>query len=438
MIMHKNLAVFMVMGISALTSFAQSSYTSFRTGSEDNLEVQPDFGLCLMGGAGESDEAMTWFIEKANGGDVLVLRTSGSDGYNDYLYSDLGVTLNSVETIVFNSAEASQDPYVIQRLNEAEAIWMAGGNQATYVNYWKDTPVQDAINDLINVKGGALGGISAGMAVMGQAYFPASAGSVNSENALNSPFAPAMVFGYDDFIDAPFMENVITETHLNDPDRIRYGRVTAFLARLGYDQGVEPRAMASNEFCAITIDEDGVARAYGEFPEFDDDYVYFLQSNCEQPAAPEILESGQPLTWNRNQEAVKVYRVTATPSGQNYLDLNDWTTGEGGAWEDWYVEAGELFRLEDAALPACFLSVRAVPTFAASVYPNPARDQIRIKAEVDTWLYHVHDLTGRLLLQGHSQRSESAIDIASLANGIYKLSIQNGGAQFSASFVKYE
>lgn len=436
--MQKNLVVLMAMGLSSLTTFAQSSYTSFRTGSETSIEVQPDFGLCLMGGAGESDEAMTWFIEKANGGDVLVIRTTGSDGYNNYLFNQLGVTLNSVETIVFNNAEASQDPYVIQRLNEAEAIWMAGGNQATYVNYWKDTPVQDAINNLINVKGGALGGISAGMAVMGQAYFPAFAGSVTSTNALNSPFAPAMVFGYDDFIDAPFMENVITETHLNDPDRIRYGRVTAFLARLGHDHEVNPRAMASNEFCAITIDEEGLARAYGDFPEFDDDYVYFLQSNCEQPAAPEILEAGQPLTWNRDQQAVKVYRVPATPSGQNYLDLNDWTTGEGGAWEDWYVEAGELFRLEDATLPACFLSIRSVPTFAASVFPNPAREQLRIRAEVEAWSYRVYDLSGKQLLQGQSQRSESVIDIGSLANGFYKLSIQSGDAQFSASFVKYE
>ena len=53
-----------------------------------------------MGGATEDDNAMIWFLERSNGGDILVLRTSGSDGYNNYLFSELGVNVNSVETIV--------------------------------------------------------------------------------------------------------------------------------------------------------------------------------------------------------------------------------------------------------------------------------------------------------------------------------------------------
>ena len=29
-----------------------------------------------------------WILERSNGGDILVLRTSGSDGYNNYLFSE--------------------------------------------------------------------------------------------------------------------------------------------------------------------------------------------------------------------------------------------------------------------------------------------------------------------------------------------------------------
>ena len=47
-----------------------------------------------MGGATEDDNAMKWFLEQANGGDVLILRTSGSDGYNQYFYSQLGISVN--------------------------------------------------------------------------------------------------------------------------------------------------------------------------------------------------------------------------------------------------------------------------------------------------------------------------------------------------------
>ena len=67
-----------------------------------------------MGGATENDNAMTWFLQQANGGDVLVLRASGSDGYNNYMYSGLGVSVNSVEKIMLlssNNVSSGSDGY---------------------------------------------------------------------------------------------------------------------------------------------------------------------------------------------------------------------------------------------------------------------------------------------------------------------------------------
>ena len=40
-----------------------------------------------MGGSRENDNAMRWFLKQADGGDILVLRASGSNGYNDYMLS---------------------------------------------------------------------------------------------------------------------------------------------------------------------------------------------------------------------------------------------------------------------------------------------------------------------------------------------------------------
>lgn len=78
----------------AIYSTSQT-YTTYFTGNTEDLITTPSGGICLMGGASEDDEAMKWFLNRANGGDVLVLRTSGgSNGYNEYMYSDLGVTLN--------------------------------------------------------------------------------------------------------------------------------------------------------------------------------------------------------------------------------------------------------------------------------------------------------------------------------------------------------
>jgi len=83
-------------------SINAQSFTSYFTGDVADVNTNPDYGICLMGGSTEDDRAMIWFLEKANGGDILVIRASGSNGYNDYFYLELGVEVNSVETIVFN------------------------------------------------------------------------------------------------------------------------------------------------------------------------------------------------------------------------------------------------------------------------------------------------------------------------------------------------
>jgi hypothetical protein len=73
-----------------------------------------------MGGASEQEDAMIWFLNRADGGDVVVLRASGSDGYNDYFYSELAADLdepiNSVTTFVINNVNGAIDPFVLQKV----------------------------------------------------------------------------------------------------------------------------------------------------------------------------------------------------------------------------------------------------------------------------------------------------------------------------------
>ncbi|MGB1121862.1 MAG: cyanophycinase, partial [Saprospiraceae bacterium] len=157
----------------SFTVISGQNYISYLTGDTADVSVNPQGGTCLVGGAGESDDAMKWFLQRADGGDVLVLRASGSDGYNPYFYSQLGVTINSVETIVFNNALAANDSYVQQRVAEAEAIWFAGGNQWNYVSYWRNTAIDSLINDGLQNRNIVIGGTSAGMAILGDYYFSA-------------------------------------------------------------------------------------------------------------------------------------------------------------------------------------------------------------------------------------------------------------------------
>ncbi|MBK7035579.1 MAG: hypothetical protein IPH42_04385 [Bacteroidetes bacterium] len=147
----------------------------------------PTSGTVLMGGASENDYAMRWFLERADGGDVLVLRASGEDGYNDYFYSELGISVNSVQTIVCNSAAASIDPYLIAQIENAEALWFAGGNQWDYISFWRDTPVEDAINFVVNEKDSHRWN-ECRFGNNGRAYFSAENGSATSAQSLYDPF----------------------------------------------------------------------------------------------------------------------------------------------------------------------------------------------------------------------------------------------------------
>lgn len=51
-------------------------YAVYNTGATVDGVFDAQGGICMMGGASENDEGMAWFLERAGGGDVLVLRGS--------------------------------------------------------------------------------------------------------------------------------------------------------------------------------------------------------------------------------------------------------------------------------------------------------------------------------------------------------------------------
>jgi cyanophycinase-like exopeptidase len=293
-----------------------------------------------MGGSSENDTAMKWFLKRANGGDVLVLRTSGSDGYNDYFFTELGIPLNSVETIVFHDRTASNEAYIKQKIQNAEAIWLAGGDQWTYVSYWRDTPIDSLINVGIKDRDLVIGGTSAGMAVMGGFYFSAKNDTVTSEEALENPYDPHVTVDSTKFIKNQILSDVITDTHYANRDR--KGRHVTFLARILVDFGVKAKGIACDEQVAVCIDTKGLATVYGNYPKTENK-AYFIQINEKMAArVPEKCLPNIPLTWKWDGKPLRVYAAYGTMEGENTFDLNDWQTATGGAWENWYVEAGHL------------------------------------------------------------------------------------------------
>lgn len=398
-----------------------TTYTSWLIGS--SADVTPtgvQSGLVLAGGGGDNADAMKWMINRAAGGDVVVLRATGTDGYNNYLYTTLGIAVNSVETILVSSRAAAEDPYVAQQVRNAEALFIAGGDQYDYYQFWKDTPLMDAISYLINEKGVTVGGTSAGMAILGKVYYAPSGSSATSAVVLANPYSSSVnILGRDNFISAPYMDNVVTDTHFDARDRS--GRLFTFLARMVTDWGIEAKGIAANEYTAVCVDTDGKAYVFGN-PAYTD-YAYFLRS---QGCAPETCTAGQPLTWNCNQQAVKVYRVLGKKTNPDYFDLTTWDGGSAGQWQWWYAESGTLSKV-DFETSASILEVEKV-----NVFPNPASGNAWFVAPVNgNAILRVYGVTGRLALEQQLQLTENeghSVSISNLTDGVYivKLYTKNG------------
>ena len=184
--MRKFLLLLFVFSV-VLPAVAAKQYSYFRVGYSNDVFASTTPGTVLMGGGTDVDAAFQWICQRSGNGDFLVIRATGTDAYNPYI-QQLCPNENSVATLIIPNRTAASDPFVISTIQSAEALWIAGGDQSNYINYWKGTPVQDALNGLI-AGGVPIGGTSAGMNVLSQFIYSAQASQgVTSSQALADPF----------------------------------------------------------------------------------------------------------------------------------------------------------------------------------------------------------------------------------------------------------
>jgi len=294
---------------------AASGYQYTVVGNPADVVTSTSGLLVLQGGGTDVDENFRRMGARAGGGDFVVIRAAGTDAYNPYIY-DL-CNCDSVATIVFKNRNAVTDPFVIQTIRNAEALFIAGGDQSDYVKLWKGTPIEDAIH-FVAAKPAPVGGTSAGMAIMSEFIYSAmTSSSLTSAEALANPFHKDLTLDRD-FLILPKLGGLITDQHLQERDRM--GRTVAFLARLVRDGWTpQARAIAADRETALHVDPStGVAEVFTT-PTHPTPFVYFLTT----PGPPEMCEPNIPLTF-RN---VAVYRI----GPGNSFNLDRWRgTGEIG------------------------------------------------------------------------------------------------------------
>src|SRR5438045_7411561 len=122
----KTFAIVLLIFVFSASAFAAKQYSYFRVGNSTDITTATTAGTVLMGGSTDVDAAFQWMCQRSGGGDFLVIRATGTDAYNPYIQS-LCPGENSVATLIIPNATAANDPFVASTINNAEALWSAGG-----------------------------------------------------------------------------------------------------------------------------------------------------------------------------------------------------------------------------------------------------------------------------------------------------------------------
>lgn len=289
----------------------------FRTGNSSDQVSGTNQAVCLAGGGDDDIWAGGWkyLLEQSGQGDVVIIRADGRRGdYESWIYHDQGQhqfpEMNSVTTLLFESASDANNAEAIRTLLNAEVVFFAGGDQSKYLNWFENSKFQQAINYLINVKKISIGGTIAGMAIMGSVDFSARMPSptdnysnVTSEDVIQNPTANFVNLN-STFLTAPYLTNVITDTHFSQRDR--EGRIIGFMARAIYNRypGINLlniKAIAVDEDTAICYNKTASAKIYGA------GNAFFLKPIH----AIERLEKNRSLNWSASGQAIHTFILSA-------------------------------------------------------------------------------------------------------------------------------
>ncbi len=300
------------------------SLRMYRVGSSEDTCVGLDEpALLLMGGGTDVDEAFQNRITPhIQGGNIVVLRTSGSDGYNDYLYGLTGAS--SVETMLVDTRSKADSDYVDWAIRTAEFVWIAGGDQSDYLNQWQGTRVQDAIQYVFN-KGGVVGGTSAGNHVLSEFIYDPDGvlGAISDE--VVTDFCHETINISTSFLSFPWLANTLNDSHFYE--RNRMGRSAVFQAHLGADA----RVIGISEQTSLFIPASGEAIVDGRWEVYilrADSLTEYVQTTCGGPVIIDNLRRYLLLrgdTYNLIDDTTNVnfIRLSIDGTRTNYYDPSD-------------------------------------------------------------------------------------------------------------------
>ena len=235
--------------------------------------------VVVVGGGSEAPGAYAWFVDHAPNRTVVVL--DYEDAPNTSIVPRLIEEGAAATYLAVTSRDQANDPANRDAVLAADGVFLPGGDQWRYINRWKGTLVEEALQAVFD-RGGVLGGTSAGAAVLSEIVFDARRGSIDSREVLLVPTSRDISLT-DDFLDV--LPGVLADTHFDE--RGRLGRLLAMLASYHQASGRWVTGVGLAYGTALAVGPDGVGTVFGGGP------VTFLYPTERTRAR---VEPDQPLS----------------------------------------------------------------------------------------------------------------------------------------------
>lgn len=255
--------------------------------------------------------------------------------YFEWIGTDLGLNVSAANYEVPDRATA-QSNAAVGGVANADVVFIKGGDQGVYYDEWNGTLLETHIRTVVETRGGAIGGTSAGAMSLAEFSFSGSKDMISPDvladahtTYLDDASEPGTSGIHNDFFG--FVAGVTIETHYTQ--RGRLGRMLGVLAKASQD-------FSRGDLLAIGIERDtGIVIENGEARVIGPGSVSFVQQTA---ATSNLRDPGQPLVYSnlrldrltdgwRFDLGAKAPLTNARPSGTSAVNYSNPDQANSGA-----------------------------------------------------------------------------------------------------------
>ncbi len=216
---------------------SNTGYLRFWDGDLSYAEKRPRYGIVLNGG-GDYRFGFAEFMKRCDHGNIVIINAAETNIDGSYIESSwlydgfimVDEKLHSLEHFGIKTKEAAFDAYLIGRVCMSDGIIFGSGDQFKYLQRWKNTPLEQAINNHVAI-GKPIYGTSAGVAIASQFVYTGENDSISSSQAFRDPYYnPTYKYIEGNFHAFTPLKGYICDTHFSERDRL--GRLLSFIARI--------------------------------------------------------------------------------------------------------------------------------------------------------------------------------------------------------------